>query len=63
MNADYYLKNIIVEDVMPFAPFVSPNFLLIQVKARTLMTEQIIDYLNIAVVVSIKEVFIYLKSG
>lgn len=46
MNAQYYLENIIVEHVMPFAPFVGPNFLFMQDNARPHVARQVIGYLN-----------------
>lgn len=46
MNADYYLEHVIVEHVMPFAPFVEPNFVFMQDNARPHVARQVIDYLN-----------------
>ncbi|KAF2886859.1 hypothetical protein ILUMI_19314 [Ignelater luminosus] len=46
MNADYHLENVVVEHVMPFAPFVGPNFVFVQDNARSHVARQVIDYLN-----------------
>lgn len=46
MNADYYLENIVVAHVMPFAPFLEPNFLFMQDNARPHVARQVIRYLN-----------------
>lgn len=46
MNADYYLEHIVVGHVMPFAPFVGPNFLLMQDNARPHVARPVIRYLN-----------------
>lgn len=46
MNADFYLENIIVEHVMPFAFFVGDNFLFMQDNARPHVARQVLDYLH-----------------
>lgn len=46
MNADYYLENIVVEDVILFAPFMSPNFILIVVNVPPHMVVKVPDYLS-----------------
>lgn len=46
MNAQYYLENIIVYHVMPFAPFIGPNFLFMQDNARPHVARQVTGYLN-----------------
>lgn len=34
MNANYYLENILIGPLMPFGPFMEPNFLFMQDKAQ-----------------------------
>ena len=46
MRIKYYLENIVVEHVMPFAPFARPYFVFMQEKARPHVARQVINYLN-----------------
>lgn len=46
MNAEFYVENILQEHVMPYAPFIGPDFVFMQDNARPHVARVCIEYLN-----------------
>lgn len=48
MNAHFYVKNIVEEHVMPFAPFAGDNSIFIQHNARPHVAKEVLEYFRFA---------------
>lgn len=46
MNAEFYIENILQVHVMPYAPFIGPDFIFMQDNARPHVARACIEYLN-----------------